>query len=82
MVAPDAIQAICDRIVGRFQPVRVILFGSHAYGTPTPDSDVDLLVILHFEGSALRKAAEVSQCIPRGRSSGSGACLQRAPCTG
>src|SRR5205809_6612410 len=30
----------------RFQPERIILFGSHAYGTPHADSDVDLLVVM------------------------------------
>jgi len=35
-----------ERIVRRFHPVRVILFGSHARGDARPDSDVDLLVVL------------------------------------
>ncbi len=35
-----------DRIVGRFRPTRVFLFGSHARGTATESSDVDLLVVL------------------------------------
>jgi len=35
-----------ERIVQRFHPVRVILFGSHARGDARPDSDVDLLVML------------------------------------
>lgn len=35
-----------DRIVGRFQPAQVVLFGSHARGTASEWSDVDLLVIL------------------------------------
>jgi len=39
------IQASCDDIVQQFAPRKVILFGSSAYGTPTEDSDVDLLVI-------------------------------------
>ncbi len=35
------------RAIGReFQPDKVILFGSYAYGTPHEDSDVDLLVIM------------------------------------
>ena len=35
-----------DRIVGRFRPLRVVLFGSQARGTATEWSDVDLLVVL------------------------------------
>ncbi|MBY0523092.1 MAG: nucleotidyltransferase domain-containing protein [Gemmataceae bacterium] len=35
------------RAVGdRFHPHQIILFGSHAYGSPTADSDVDILVIM------------------------------------
>ena len=30
----------------RFQPDKIILFGSHAYGRPHADSDVDILVIM------------------------------------
>lgn len=37
----------------RFHPHRVILFGSRVYGVPSPESDVDLLVILPFDGSPL-----------------------------
>ncbi|MGH2353767.1 MAG: nucleotidyltransferase domain-containing protein [Chloroflexota bacterium] len=35
-----------DRLVRRFQPVRIILFGSQARGDVGRDSDVDLLVVL------------------------------------
>jgi predicted nucleotidyltransferase len=34
------------RVVERFRPEKVILFGSHAYGTPDEGSDVDLLVVM------------------------------------
>ena len=34
------------RLVDEFQPEQIILFGSHAYGTPHPDSDVDILVVM------------------------------------
>ena len=37
----------------------MILFGSRAYGTPHADSDVDLLVILPFEGTSFRKSVEI-----------------------
>ncbi len=36
MVTREDIQATCDDIVREFAPLQVILFGSYAYGTPTP----------------------------------------------
>lgn len=42
-----------------FRPERVVLFGSFAHGTPNPDSDVDILVIMPFEGSSAARAAEM-----------------------
>lgn len=46
MVARKDIQATCDDIVREVAPLQVILFGSYAYGTPTEDSEVDLLVVM------------------------------------
>jgi uncharacterized protein len=45
MITEEQIQAIVRRIMDGYQPDRIILFGSYAYGTPTEDSDLDLLVI-------------------------------------
>jgi predicted nucleotidyltransferase len=45
------ITAMARRIVARFSPHKVILFGSHATGGATPDSDVDLLVVMPLKGS-------------------------------
>jgi predicted nucleotidyltransferase len=59
MVDDQAIQDLCNRIVQEFQPERIILFGSYAYGNPTPDSDVDILVVLPFEGKNLYKSLEI-----------------------
>jgi len=39
------IERIIKRIAEGYQPLRVILFGSHAWGDPTEDSDIDLLII-------------------------------------
>jgi predicted nucleotidyltransferase len=47
----EDIQRITSALVQEFRPQRVILFGSRAYGEPRADSDVDLLVVLPFEGS-------------------------------
>jgi predicted nucleotidyltransferase len=59
MVDEQTIQNLCDRIVREFQPERIILFGSYASGKPTRDSDVDLLVILPFEGKTFAKSLEI-----------------------
>lgn len=53
------IQKVCMQIVERFRPQKVILFGSYAYGTPNFDSDIDLLVVMPYEGNELDKMAEV-----------------------
>ena len=66
MVTREDIQATCDDIVREFSPLQVILFGSYAYGTPTEDSDVDLLVVMDIpESETSRQAGEILQRIPR-----------------
>jgi predicted nucleotidyltransferase len=47
------------RIVKKFHPQQIILFGSHARGEAGPDSDVDLLVVMNYAGSAREKALEI-----------------------
>lgn len=36
---------IKEQIVAKYKPQRIILFGSHAWGVPRADSDIDLCVI-------------------------------------
>ena len=65
MVSQQDIQATCDDIVREFAPLQVILFGSYAYGSPTEDSDVDLLVVMPVPKSEFRnKAVEIRQRVP------------------
>jgi predicted nucleotidyltransferase len=45
-VSMRAIRKLAREIAERFRPEKIILFGSYAYGTPHPDSDVDLLVVM------------------------------------
>ena len=47
MTTSDIISAMVDRIVTRFDPIRVILFGSQARGDVNESSDVDLMVVLN-----------------------------------
>jgi uncharacterized protein len=46
LVPQAAIRRLAQEIAERFQPERIILFGSYAYGQPHRDSDVDLLVVM------------------------------------
>ena len=39
------LEEVKQRLVDQFQPQAIILFGSYAWGQPTEDSDLDLLVI-------------------------------------
>ena len=40
------LESAVERLKAEFQPEAIYLFGSHAWGTPTEDSDVDLMVIV------------------------------------
>lgn len=52
-----------QRIRTRFNPERIILFGSHARGDAGPDSDVDLLVVMPVKGSKLDKEVEIRMAL-------------------
>ena len=49
-------------VAEKFQPERIILFGSYAYGTPHDDSDVDILVVMPAS-SQLGMAARIENAI-------------------
>ena len=55
----EAIHEMARRIIERFDPEQIILFGSHAGDSAGPDSDVDLLVVMPVEGSRREKATEI-----------------------
>jgi predicted nucleotidyltransferase len=59
MVAMNQIEAFGRRVGEEFGAERVILFGSYAQGTPTGDSDVDLLVIGPFSGRSADRSVEI-----------------------
>lgn len=66
MVEMKKIEDLTSQIVREFNPERIILFGSYAYGRASDDSDVDLLVVLPFEGKPVRKAIEIRNKVNAG----------------
>lgn len=61
--AGEKIDAMVRRIVERFDPKKVILFGSHARGTSCADSDVDLLVVMTVRGSKRDTQVEIRRAL-------------------
>jgi predicted nucleotidyltransferase len=45
-VTTELLEQITQKLVATLNPEQIILFGSHAYGEPNEDSDIDLLVIV------------------------------------
>ena len=63
MIGFEQIQAVSFAIAAAFKLEQIILFGSYAYGTPTPDSDVDLLVVMPFEDHEAKQALRIRQSV-------------------
>ena len=57
-IPKTVIDELARQIADKFQPQRIILFGSYAWGTPQPESDVDLLVVME---NSLREAEQALQ---------------------
>jgi uncharacterized protein len=64
-VSRAQIHAFVAQVADRFGPSRVILFGSYASGSPTPDSDVDLMVIMPHRAPSARMATRIRLACPR-----------------
>lgn len=63
MTSQTMIATMVDRIVGRFQPSQVLLFGSQARGTANEWSDVDLLVVMASVPDKRRAAVEMRRVL-------------------
>ena len=46
MITPEIIEEVKNRLVSVYQPEAIYLFGSYAWGVPTEESDLDLLVVV------------------------------------
>ncbi|OGF61540.1 MAG: hypothetical protein A2Y62_01800 [Candidatus Fischerbacteria bacterium RBG_13_37_8] len=62
-LTPEIIKEIVKRIVSTSHPEKIILFGSHANGIPSGDSDVDLLVIKRRVGSKIEEYTRIRKSL-------------------
>ena len=62
-IPEDVIQDLIAQIATKFRPDRIILFGSYAYGTPLPESDVDLLVVMKTPLRETQQALQIRQAV-------------------
>lgn len=63
-ITPELLQSISSRIVDALHPEKIVLFGSHAWGEPNQDSDVDLFVIVKESSQpGYRRARDVYRCL-------------------
>ena len=60
---PECLPEMVKRIVRRFDPLRIVLFGSWARGDARPDSDVDLLVVLPHVEDKHRATVEILRAL-------------------
>lgn len=59
----DTLPKAVERIMSEIKPEKIIMFGSYAYGNPTHDSDVDLLVIMKPKGGRKEDPRAVSMLL-------------------
>ncbi|MFZ2960256.1 MAG: nucleotidyltransferase domain-containing protein [Candidatus Ozemobacteraceae bacterium] len=59
MVSQKKIKEYALQIAKKYKPEKIILFGSYVSGKPTPESDVDFLIIFSNPVQGLKKAIEI-----------------------
>ena len=62
-VTEARLQEVVERIIGAFDPQRIILFGSRASGETGPASDVDLLVVMENGEGPMQRSAQVARVL-------------------
>ncbi|MBI5789602.1 MAG: nucleotidyltransferase domain-containing protein [Candidatus Schekmanbacteria bacterium] len=62
-VNENLLSEIVSRLKTGFKPLRIILFGSYAYGQPNQDSDLDLLVVVNTPERGIKRYSLVSKLL-------------------
>ncbi len=57
MIGREMVNKVVKRLVKTYHPLKIYLFGSYAWGTPTDDSDLDLLIVVdHTDQNTYQRA--------------------------
>ena len=63
-IQPGFLEKAVERLKSEFQPEQIWLFGSHAWGTPNDDSDVDFMVIVSQSAErAIQRMQRAHRCL-------------------
>ena len=57
------LEAVVQRLIEGYNPDRIILFGSHAAGEATPDSDIDLVIVKDTDQRPIDRRIEVERLL-------------------
>jgi uncharacterized protein len=63
VIENELIRQLVEKIVRSYSSKKIILFGSYAYGNPTPESDIDLLIIKNTDKRPMDRWMEVKRIL-------------------
>lgn len=62
-VNAQVISGLVKRLIEMYQPEKIILYGSYAYGSPDEDSDIDLLIVKETEDRPIDRRIAVRRLV-------------------
>ena len=57
------IEQLVNRLIEKYEPEKIILFGSYAYGMPDSESDIDLLLVKQTEERPIDRRITVRKLV-------------------
>lgn len=59
----NVVLSIAEEIKKKYHPEKIVLFGSFAYGKPSKDSDIDLLIVKDTKERPIDRRVRVRQLV-------------------